>query len=290
MAYPTKVAEGQIGQKLWGNGSARLWIGGARKNLRRLNKKARKEGNRRLVFINSMSDTFEDYEPPVVGRKWNGKSFEAADVYVGPGGIGWSGERRAKLADLRSDMFAAADECDHLIFLLLTKRPENILPMWRHPKGGVKRDNVWLGATMENHVQFKTRLPLLLRARPYSPVLWSSSEPLLGDLSQCDVSALDWVVAGGETDQPPELARPTNVLWARRLRDMCQKAGVPFHWKQWGEWTHEMHPAVSFLDGVERFDGFVSESGEYHYKIGKGLTGRQLDGREWNQIPEVAEC
>lgn len=66
--------------------------------------------------------------------------------------------------------------------------------------------------------------------------------------------------------------------WARSLRDQCQAAGVPFFFKQWGEWAAE--PAgdwnkkdICFLDDVNL------------WRVGKKAAGRLLDGREWNEFP-----
>ena len=42
---------------------------------------------------------------------------------------------------------------------------------------------------------------------------------------------VDWVVVGGESGPG---ARPMHPAWARTLRDQCQDAGVPFHFKQAG--------------------------------------------------------
>ncbi len=50
----------------------------------------------------------------------------------------------------------------------------------------------------------------------------------------CDVITLDWVVVGGESGRG---ARPMHPAWARALRDQCAAAGVPFLFKQWGEWA-----------------------------------------------------
>lgn len=53
------------------------------------------------------------------------------------------------------------------------------------------------------------------------------------------INAIDWVIAGGESGQN---ARPMHPIWVQELRDQCQAAGVPFFFKQWGEWrpTHEL--------------------------------------------------
>jgi protein gp37 len=91
---------------------------------------------------------------------------------------------------------------------------------------------------------------------------------------------LDWVIVGGESGKN---ARPMHPDWARSLRDQCAAAGVPFFFKQWGEWA----PKWSFGDGagdsgfgdVPEFDGYD--------RIGKKVAGRLLDGREYNAVPST---
>jgi protein gp37 len=110
--------------------------------------------------------------------------------------------------------------------------------------------NVWLGVSVEDQTAADERIPLLLKTP--AAVRWISAEPLLGsvDLSRWihDIppagdsrtghdggkfSRLDWVVVGGESGPS---ARPMHPDWARSLRDQCAAAGVPFLFKQWGEW------------------------------------------------------
>jgi len=94
---------------------------------------------------------------------------------------------------------------------------------------------------------------------------------------------LDWVICGGETG--PD-ARPMHPDWARSLRDQCQEAGVPFFFKQWGEYIH----ASQTPDNMTNYDP------EYFYdrewppgfaRVGKKIAGRLLDGQEWNEMPEA---
>jgi len=124
--------------------------------------------------------------------------------------------------------------------------------------------NVWLGTTVEDQRRADERIPHLL-ACP-AAVRFVSCEPLIGpvDLNKsiggtkwiggqrgcagmhqhgnapdphhhhddrCR-DGLDWVICGGESGPN---ARPMHPEWARSLRDQCQAAGVPFHFKQWGE-------------------------------------------------------
>jgi protein gp37 len=77
---------------------------------------------------------------------------------------------------------------------------------------------------------------------------------------------LDWVVAGGETGST---ARPTGANWVRDLRDSCAAAGVPFYFKQWGEWA----------------PGPGNGSGDKVVRSGRRTAGRLIDGRSWDELP-----
>ena len=99
---------------------------------------------------------------------------------------------------------------------------------------------------------------------------------------------LDWVICGGESGPG---ARPMHPDWARGLRDQCAAAGVPFHFKQWGEWGHESNHTMP----PERFFTLAGEMapGLWHIwldtfasmKIGKRRAGRLLDGVEHLEFP-----
>lgn len=82
---------------------------------------------------------------------------------------------------------------------------------------------------------------------------------------------LDWVVAGGESGPK---ARPMHPDWVRSLRDQCAAAGVPFLFKQWGEWLPSDAEDQPVYRGEHRHLGE-----HWHaFKIGKKLAGRVLDG------------
>jgi protein gp37 len=136
---------------------------------------------------------------------------------------------RSIKAEWRYDLWGLIKITPHLDWLLLTKRPQNIarfIPdQWR--KDGCP-DNVWLGTTVENQEEFDRRTPHLkaIRAR----VRFLSMEPLLGDVDMGDMSGLHWIITGGESGGK---YRPANPAWFRSLRDQCERAGVPFLFKQW---------------------------------------------------------
>lgn len=105
---------------------------------------------------------------------------------------------------------------------------------------------------------------------------------------------LHWVIAGGESGPH---ARPMHPDWARSLRDQCQSAGVAFHFKQWGEYLPVDQPwkqdSPALLGKSEQWlnsaggMGFHGEEVWRMRKVGKLSAGRLLDGRTWDELPEV---
>ena len=115
-----------------------------------------------------------------------------------------------------------------------------------------------------------------LRATP-AALRFLSLEPLLEDLGQIDLRGIDWVIVGGESGPR---ARPMHPDWARSLRDQCAAAGVPFFFKQWGEWQPCDWPPAHAECAKERWSTARGS------RVGKKAAGRLLDGREWNEYPQ----
>ncbi|MGW5136183.1 DUF5131 family protein [Streptomyces sp. NPDC004135] len=111
--------------------------------------------------------------------------------------------------------------------------------------------NLWMGVSVESEKEL-ARVDDLRRVP--AAVRFLSCEPLLGPLEGLDVSGIDWVIAGGESG--PRF-RPLEAKWVTGIRDVCQEAGVPFFFKQWG--------------------GRTPKAG-----------GRLLEGRQWDQLPLTA--
>lgn len=137
------------------------------------------------------------------------------------------------------------------IFLILTKRPERANFIIGGESGAGLSEaplpNLWLGTTAENQEMAEKRLPPLLEIP--SDQHFVSVEPMLGSLNilrylggRYQPDALDWVICGGESGPG---ARPMQAEWARSLRDQCVAAGVPFFFKQWGEF----YPTSEYRDG-----------------------------------------
>ncbi len=171
--------------------------------------------------------------------------------------------------------------------------------------------NVWLGVSVENQIAANERVPKLLETP--AAVRWLSMEPLLGPVdlekiqeSSGDVSSalygyhtagscervggIDWVVVGGESGPK---ARPMHRQWVRDLRDQCTSAGVPYLFKQWGEWTpgENVERQTGVVETAHLFNGewqlgtqdLASNGGHVEdepdlYRIGKQAAGRLLDG------------
>jgi protein gp37 len=246
------------------------------------------------VFCASLADVFEDWKGPIVNSKGERGVIDCNGGWWFTNGP-VSNCYELTMDVVRQRLFALIDATPNLDWLLLTKRPENIKKMIpcrtdTSCDGDCadcsldgsrcrSRKNIWLGCSVENQEYADKRIPELLKCRDLSPVLFLSCEPLLGPVNfrwakwdswndangkprlrvdELDgLRMLDWVIAGGESG--PQ-ARPTDPEWFRSLRDQCQTAGVPFLFKQWGEFDESLQRvgkvrAGRSLDGVTH-DGF----------------------------------
>jgi len=188
--------------------------------------------------------------------------------------------------EFRDRAYAVMALCSHHTFLVLTKRSRRMADYWRswQDEGGVNHrivdlavqrlhelpvkkrrgaagslPHVWHGVTAEDQERADERIPHLLGVPGHRFV---SVEPMLGpvdvSVGQDALSGIHAVVLGGESGPK---ARPMHPEWPRSVRDQCAAAGVPFFFKQWGEWG---------LNGE---------------RVGKAKTGRELDGRLHNDLP-----
>lgn len=257
----------------------------------RWNRAAGEAGVRRRVFCASLADVFED---------------------------------RPELTEPRERLFDLITATPSLVWMLLTKRPENVLRMvdgWvispEDPHDWPA--NVWIGTTVEDQQRADERVPRLLEIP--ARVRFLSCEPLLGPVELrpewlvplahvCGVSPdasaeartaiaevlraagrhlggryIDWIIAGGESGGG---ARPMHPQWARQLRDAATAAGVPFLFKQWGEWAPSgARGAGKVTEGRQLFVPPIDEHGlgEELVRAGKKSAGRELDGRTWDEVP-----
>ena len=257
------------------------------------NSEAKKAGTRRRVFCASMGDIFED---------------------------------RPELIDPRMRLFDLIRRTPDLDWLLLTKRPENICPIletigkvsvldadrynqtreWLQKwQSGELPANVWLGASVENQETVDQRLPILLQTP--AKVRFLSCEPLLeeidlrltvrfigGVVGVKDIARdLHWVIVGGESGPH---ARPMNPQWARSIRDQCQPIGIPFFFKQWGEWfprdQWEDNPDLILPDDDQAYKNsprtrVFRDLRDFYpvHRVGKKAAGRRLDGETCDEFP-----
>jgi len=131
-------------------------------------------------------------------------------------------------------------------FQVLTKRSERLQGLDAQLDW---QPNIWMGVSVEN-ARFQHRIDHLRATGAH--VKFLSIEPLLGPLPNLNLQGIDWVIVGGESGPR---ARPMDAAWVSDIRDQCQDAGVAFFFKQWGG-------------------------------VFKKRTGRELDGRTWNQMPD----
>ena len=148
-------------------------------------------------------------------------------------------------------------------------------------------DNVWLGVSVEDQETANERIPYLLSTP--AALYWISAEPLLGPVDLKAVPwghahamlRIGWVVTGGESGPG---ARPMHPDWARSLRDQCAAAGVPFLFKQWGEWAPADPDMPSETQESEEIAGRLDWP---MHRVGKNAAGRLLDGVLHDGFPEV---
>jgi protein gp37 len=130
-------------------------------------------------------------------------------------------------------------------FQVLTKRSERLASLNSQIEWA---PNIWMGVSVEND-RYRFRIDNLRSTNAH--VKFLSLEPLLGPLTNLNLSDVDWVIVGGESGPG---ARPMDPAWATDLRDQCRRARVPFFFKQWGGKN-------------------------------KKQAGRVLEGRTWDQMP-----
>jgi protein gp37 len=172
-----------------------------------------------MVFVNSMSDLFH---------------VDVPDEYI----------------ELVAHVMATAN---WHTFQILTKRSERLRELLKSKLAfAAQLDHIWWGVSVENRKHGLPRIDDLRQASPAMAFL--SVEPLLEDLGEVDLAGIDWVIVGGESGAG---ARPMEKNWVVNIRRQCNRARVPFFFKQWG--------------GVR-----------------KSLAGRELDGRTYDAHPPAS--
>lgn len=241
------------------------------------NREAREAGEMRRVFSGSLCDVFED---------------------------------RGDLVDARGRLFDLIESTTWLIWMLLTKRPQNIGKLAARYASGWPQ-NVWLGTSTENQRFAGERIPHL--AEHDVPVRFISAEPLLGPVDLDGIPGndrIDWVITGGESGNQPGI-RPSHPAWYRSLRDQARARGAAFHHKQNGMWVARNQLAevparfvgddwarnpqrhrMLAVDGTSWPVGDTTGPSDVDRGVvrmvrmqHKSESGRQLDGEIWNDFP-----
>mgnify|MGYP006286602513 CR=1 FL=1 len=133
-------------------------------------------------------------------------------------------------------------------FQILTKRDRRLRSMAGQLEWS---PNVWMGVTVENQ-RCTYRIDALQRTP--AAVKFLSLEPLLTPIPSLTMDGIDWVIVGGESGPG---ARPMEKQWVEDIRDQCLEHAIPFFFKQWGG-------------------------------VNKKATGRRLNGRTYDQMPQLA--
>lgn len=213
----------RFGEDIWGIKASRKIIKSAFKDLAKYQRKAAKEGVKYRIFCGSMMDIFEDDEPMIDSK---GDKVDNS------------------MSKLRARLFndISLGLYDNLVFLFLTKRPENINSMiplkWGRTFGEKNYPkNVWFGTSLSDQYTAKVYLSRLLRNTPKHANLFLSVEPQVGpidlgeikDLGRPEMPNIGWIIQGGESGPK---RRPFDLDWAFSMRDYAKKQGVPYFFKQ----------------------------------------------------------
>lgn len=250
--YAEHLMDKRLGRVQWGDQGTRSRTSDAYwKGPLKWNAKLEGTGRRERVFCASLADVFE-------------RTAVNHDSQV---------------ADWRFDLWDLIDKSPNLDWLLLTKRPENILDVvpwswhnqrvadqsaWR--RGSIKAKwptNVWTGASIENQ-KVVERLPELCKV-PGRHFL--SIEPLLGPINLGDLQGIDWVIIGGESG--PNV-RPMKLAWVEDILAQCRAANIPMFLKQLGtSWAKANDAAHS--------KGGEPDEWPAHLRV------RMMPGEVWNE-------
>jgi protein gp37 len=147
--------------------------------------------------------------------------------------------------DFIQAVFATMNKAHWHTFQILTKRAERLLEMNQRLAWA---PNIWMGVSVEND-DYQTRIDLLRQTN--ANVKFLSVEPLLGPIPNLRIENINLVIVGGESGRRP---RPVNPDWVREIREQCNQRKIAFFFKQWGGRN-------------------------------KKVTGRELDGRTWDELP-----
>ncbi len=173
--------------------------------------------------------------------------------------LGWKSAKRVfvnSMSDLFHDdvpleyiqlVFDVMNRASWHQYQVLTKRAERLEELSSRLKWA---PHIWMGVSVESE-KYLSRIDHLRGTG--ASVKFLSLEPLLGPLRKMDLRGIDWAIVGGESGPG---ARPMDAKWVTSIRDQCLESGVAFFFKQWGG-------------------------------VFKKKSGRELDGRTWDEMPEL---
>jgi protein gp37 len=166
----------------------------------------------RMVFVNSMSDLFHEQMP----------------------------------LDYIQKVFQVMRDNPKHTFQVLTKRAEIVR---EYSKYLTWSENIWMGVSIETQ-EYIARIEHLKDTGAHIKFL--SLEPLLGEITDMDLSGIAWVIVGGESGPG---ARPMRKEWVLKIKEACVNQDVSFFFKQWGG-------------------------------VNKKKAGRLLEGKTWDEMPK----
>ena len=285
----------RTGGQHWGSGVPRRRIAGAIAMIRKLDARAAKDGAKRRVFIQSMSDLFDNEVP----LEWFVEAWceiEAnyrLEIQVVTKRISIVEKRLAAIGRTAWPKHAGL-----LVTVCNQEEAERDVPRLLALK--MKLGIPWVGLSVEPLLG-SMRLHELSGGRPDAVIdalrgeIWTwGAEGVRYDL-QRGQPRLDWIICGGESGPG---ARPMHPAWVHSIRGQCAAAGVPFFFKQFGEWSPDplgtncetcvVLPDATILRGANVLDRPDEQNGEIMWRVGKARAGRLLDGRTHEEFPRSA--
>lgn len=197
----------RFGDDVWGNGKPRKVISSAFRSLEKFQDEAAKSGKIRRVFVGSMMDIFEKAMPCIDSQGIPDKNDTG---YYRQVFLRWIDEGRYQ----------------NLLFLLLTKRPSNILKYIPERWKTKPPVNVMFGTSPSDQATFDTLIGQIEKV-PGRKFL--SIEPQIGPINIGNPHFIDWIIQGGESGPN---RRQFDIEWAADMRKQCARAGIPYFFKQ----------------------------------------------------------
>lgn len=204
----------RVGADVWGQDKPRRLVIGAHQTAHKLERAFRKDPalRRRRAFVSSLSDFFDEATAPIVDHL--GRA-----IYVADGGVRTATptSHRLTVGHLRAEAWETMTTTAGVDFLILTKRPENVLGYWYDR--GKPLDNIWLGISAATDAEYTNAIEWLHELRPLARYTFISAEPMVENITPrldgfSRYHGPDWVIVGGESGHH---ARPCRVEWIRRF-------------------------------------------------------------------------